>query len=279
MGQKVSPKAIRLGYIEDWSSRWFNLRQMPQFLEEDQKIRKYVKEKFKYAAISRVVIERPGKLLRVNIYTARPGMVIGRKGVEIENLRKELEEMADKKVGINVLEIKEPAEDAQLVAEAVALQIEKRVHHRRAMKKAITQAMEAGALGIKIMVSGRLGGAEIARYEWLKEGRIPLHTFRALIDYGFAEAKTTVGVVGVKVWIFKKELFVKTRRDFLEEAKLVEREEELKEGEVKEEEIEKEKKEGEKVEEEIKEERPEEGKEESEKILDEGKDNVDAQKS
>ncbi|MFN3966782.1 MAG: 30S ribosomal protein S3 [Endomicrobiia bacterium] len=223
MGQKVPPKANRLGYIEDWNSKWFNLREMPDLIEEDFRIRHFLKQKLKNAAVSKIVIERAGKYLRISIYTARPGIVIGRRGQEIENIRQEIETLTGKKTFVNVMEIKEPALDAQLVAEAIALQIEKNVNYRRAMKRMIERTMASGALGIKVMVSGRLAGAEIARTEWLKEGRIPLHTYRADIDYGFAEAIIKKGKIGVKVWIFKKELFRKTDKDMLKEAELIEK--------------------------------------------------------
>ena len=221
MGHKVHPKSVRLGYIKDWESKWFNLKEMPDFIEEDRQIRTYLKDKLKMASVSKIGIERPGKYLRVNIYTARPGIVIGKGGQGIENLRKELEIMSAKKTFVNVMEIKRPETDAQLSAEGIAFQLEKQIAFRRAMKKTIEKAMAAGAQGIKVMVSGRLGGAEIARTEWLKEGRVPLQTFRADIDYGFAEAYTTMGQIGVKVWIFKKEYFKKTAKELLEEAKLV----------------------------------------------------------
>jgi small subunit ribosomal protein S3 len=221
MGHKVHPKSVRLGYIRDWESKWFNLKEMPDFIEEDRRIRVYLKNKLKLASVSKIVIERPGKYLRVNIYTSRPGIVIGKGGQGIENLRKEVEATTTKKTFVNVMEIKRPEVDAQLTAEGIAFQLEKQIAFRRAMKKTIEKAMAAGAQGIKVMVAGRLGGAEIARTEWLKEGRVPLQTFRADIDYGFAEAYTTMGQIGVKVWIFKKELFKKTAKELLEEAKLV----------------------------------------------------------
>ncbi|MDR3307001.1 MAG: 30S ribosomal protein S3 [Endomicrobium sp.] len=221
MGHKVHPKSVRLGYIRDWESKWFNLKEMPDLIEEDRRVRVYLKNKLKMASVSKIVIERPGKYLRVNIYTSRPGIVIGKGGQGIENLRKEVESMTTKKTFVNVMEIKRAEIDAQLAAESIAFQLEKQIAFRRAMKKTIEKAMAAGAQGIKIMVSGRLGGAEIARTEWLKEGRIPLQTFRADIDYGFSEAYTTMGQIGVKVWIFKKELFKKTAKELLEEAKLV----------------------------------------------------------
>jgi small subunit ribosomal protein S3 len=221
MGHKVHPKSVRLGYIKDWESKWFNLKEMPDFIEEDRHIRIYLKDKLKLASVSKIGIERPGKYLKVNIYTARPGIVIGKGGQGIENLRKELESMSAKKTFVNVMEIKRPETDAQLAAEGIAFQLEKQIAFRRAMKKTIEKAMAAGAQGIKVMVSGRLGGAEIARTEWLKEGRVPLQTFRADIDYGFTEAYTTMGQIGVKVWIFKKEYFKKTAKELLEEARLV----------------------------------------------------------
>jgi small subunit ribosomal protein S3 len=220
MGHKVHPKSVRLGYIKDWESKWFSLKEMPDFIEEDHRLRVYLKNQLK--SVSKIVIERPGKYIRVNIYTSRPGIVIGKGGQGIENLRKDIESMTSKKSFVNVMEIKKPELDAQLAAEGIAFQLEKQIAFRRAMKKTIEKAMAAGACGIKVMVSGRLGGAEIARTEWLKEGRIPLQTFRADIDYGFAESYTTMGQIGVKVWIFKKELFKKTTKDLIEEAKLVE---------------------------------------------------------
>jgi small subunit ribosomal protein S3 len=223
MGQKIHPKSVRLGYIKDWDSKWFNLREMPDFIEEDQRIRNYLKTKLHLAAVSRIGVERAGKYLRVNIYTARPGIVIGKGGQGIETLRSEVEQITGRKTFVNVMEIKRPEVDAQLVAEGIALQLEKQVSFRRAMKRVMEKAMQSGAQGIKVMVSGRLGGAEIARREWMKEGRVPLQTFRADIDYGFAESFTTMGQIGVKVWIFKKELFRKTEKDLREEAKLVEK--------------------------------------------------------
>jgi len=224
MGQKIHPGGFRLGYIKEWDSKWFNLRQMPELLEEDRRIRTYLRRKLQGAAVSRIGIERAGKHLRVNIFTARPGIVIGKKGADIENLRKDIEDMTDRKVFVNVMEIKRPELDATLVAEGVALQLEKNVGFRRVMKKTMERTMAAGALGIKVRVSGRLGGAEIARTEWMKEGRVPLQTLRADIDYGTAEALITMGRIGVKVWIFKKELFKKTREDLAEEVKLVPKE-------------------------------------------------------
>ena len=221
MGNKVHPNSVRLGYIRDWESKWFDLKEMPNFIEEDWRIRVYLKNKLKLASVSKIGIERQGSLLRVNIYTARPGIVIGKGGQGIENLKKELEIMTSKKTVVNIMEIKKPEIDAQLAAESIAFQLERQIAFRRAMKKTIERAMSAGAQGIKVMVSGRIGGADIARTEWLKEGRIPLQTFRADIDYGFAESYTTMGQIGVKVWIFKKELFKKTTKELFEEAKVV----------------------------------------------------------
>jgi small subunit ribosomal protein S3 len=221
MGHKIHPKSIRLGYIKDWESKWFNLKEMPNFIEEDYHIRVYLKNKLKLASISKIMIERPGKYLRVNVYTSRPGIVIGKGGQGIESLRKEIETLTAKKTFINVMEIKKPEIDAQIASENIAFQLEKQVSFRRVMKKTIEKAMVAGAHGIKVMVSGRLGGAEIARTEWLKEGRIPLQTFRADIDYGFSEAFTTMGQIGVKVWIFKKEFFKKTAKELTEGAKVI----------------------------------------------------------
>jgi len=227
MGQKVHPKGIRLGYIAEWDSKWFSKKDFPVLLEEDQMIRKYLKERLKLAAVARIVIERAGKYLRVNVYTARPGIVIGKKGQDIENIIKEIEEITGLKgsVNVSVLEIQRPELDAQLVSEGIAFQLEKNISYRRAMKKSIERTLQGGAQGIKVMVSGRLGGNEIARREWMREGRIPLQTFRAEIDYGFTEAMTKMGKIGCKVWIFKKELYKKTEREMLDEAaKLLEKE-------------------------------------------------------
>jgi len=227
MGHKIHPKSVRVGYIKDWDSKWFNLKEMPDFIEEDSRLRVYLKNKLKMASVSKIGIERAGKYIRVNIYTARPGIVIGKGGQGIENIRVEVEQMTGRKTFVNVMEIKRPETDAQLAADNIAYQLEKQIAFRRAMKKVIEKAMAAGAGGIKVMCSGRLGGAEIARSEWLKEGRVPLQTFRAEIDYGFSEANTTMGKIGVKVWIFKKEHFQKTAKELLEEAKLVENVEEV----------------------------------------------------
>jgi small subunit ribosomal protein S3 len=207
MGQKVNPIGYRLAVNHDWRSRWFaSKKEMPEFLHSDLKIRTYVKKKLQLAAVSKIVIERAWNSIRVTIHTARPGIVIGRKGAEIENMTKEIEGMAGgKSVKIDIQEIKTPELDAQLVAENVALQIERRISFRRAMKKVVQTTMEFGAQGIKIRCAGRLGGAEISRAERYHEGKVPLHTLRTPIDYGFAEANTVYGKIGVKCWICKKE--------------------------------------------------------------------------
>jgi small subunit ribosomal protein S3 len=208
MGQKVSPVGMRLGIIRDWSSKWYaGNRNYAGTLISDLKLRDFLKRKLVNAAVSKIVIERPAQNISVTIHTARPGIVIGKKGEDIEKLRKELAAMAGKPVHLAVEEVRKPELDAQLVAESIAQQLEKRIMFRRAMKRAVTNAMRLRAEGIKVMVAGRLNGAEIARTEWYREGRVPLHTLRADIDYGFAEARTTYGIIGVKVWIFKGEVF------------------------------------------------------------------------
>jgi len=207
VGQKVHPKGLRIGIIRDWEGKWFaDKKNFAPLLHEDVKIRKYIKQKLFAAGISRIQIERAANRIRVTIHTAKPGIVIGRGGAEVENLRRELEKMTGKSVHVNIVEIKTPEIDAQLVAENAAAQIEKRVAFRRAMKQIISRAMKMGAKGVKISCSGRLAGAEIARTEWYSEGKVPLHTLRADIDYGFAEAKTTYGKIGIKVWIYKGEV-------------------------------------------------------------------------
>ncbi len=211
MGQKVNPIGLRLGITRTWESRWFARKDYAKLLHEDLKIRKHVKEKLKNGEVSHVEIIRYPEKINVIIHTARPGIVIGRKGVEVENLSKELSQYTDKAIQIKIKEIKTPELDAELVAQSVARQLEGRISFRRAMKKAISSAMQAGARGIKISVSGRLGGAEMARTEHYMDGMVPLHTFRADIDYGFAEAKTTFGTIGVKVWINKGEVFKKEK--------------------------------------------------------------------
>jgi small subunit ribosomal protein S3 len=207
MGQKVHPVGMRLGIVKDWESRWLAERgEYAGQLAEDIRIRNYIEKRLKHAAVSKVVIERPARNARISIYTARPGMVIGKKGEDIEKLRREVQKLSSEQIHINIEEIRKPETDARLVAENVAQQLERRVSFRRAMKRAVGNAMRLGAQGIKISAGGRLGGAEIARTEWYREGRVPLHTLRADIDYGLAEAKTTYGVIGVKVWIFKGEV-------------------------------------------------------------------------
>jgi small subunit ribosomal protein S3 len=207
MGQKVNPIGFRLGVNRDWRSKWYaSPQEMPAFLHSDLKIRAYVKKKLQFAAVSKIVIERAWNSIRVTIYTARPGIVIGRKGAEIEKMTEEISKMAQgKQIKIDIQEIKTPELDAQLVAENVALQIERRIAYRRAMKKAVQVAMDFGAQGIRLRSSGRLNGAEISRSEWYREGKVPLHTLRTPIDYGFAEANTVYGKIGVKCWICKKE--------------------------------------------------------------------------
>lgn len=206
MGQKVHPVGFRLGVVKDWDSRWLAERNYADQLAEDIRIRNYIHKRLKHAAVSKVVIERPARNARISIYTARPGMVIGKKGEDIEKLRKEVQKLSNEQIHINIEEIRKPETDAKLVAENVAQQLERRVAFRRAMKRAVGNAMRLGAQGIKISAGGRLGGSEIARTEWYREGRVPLHTLRADIDYGLAEAVTTYGVIGVKVWIFKGEV-------------------------------------------------------------------------
>ncbi len=210
MGQKVNPIGLRLGIVKTWESRWYaDRKRYSDYILEDHKIREYIKNKLFHAGISRIEIERSSKRVRLRIYTARPGIVIGKKGSEIEQLKKELEKMITQEVLIDIQEVRKPEIEAQLVAENVALQIVRRVAFRRAMKRGVSSAMRFGAKGIKIICSGRLGGAEMARTEWYREGRVPLHTLRADIDYGFTQAKTTYGTVGVKVFIFKGEILKK----------------------------------------------------------------------
>jgi small subunit ribosomal protein S3 len=206
MGQKVHPRGFRLGVIESSDSKWFARRDYAPLLHEDLKLRKFLKQRLYHAGISRVEIERAANKAKINIYTARPGIVIGKKGAEIEKLKSELGRLTNKETFINIHEVRRPDLDGQLVAENVALQLERRVAFRRAMKEAVSRGMRMGAQGIKVMCAGRLGGSEIARSEWYREGRVPLHTLRADISYGLAEAKTTYGVIGVKVWIFRGEV-------------------------------------------------------------------------
>ena len=206
MGQKVNPVGLRLGINRTWDSRWFAGNDYAQLLHDDLKLRKHLRARLSGAGVSRVVIERPAKKPRVTIYAARPGVVIGKKGQDIEVLRKELQKQAGAEVALNIVEIRKPEIDATLVAENIAQQLERRVAFRRAMKRAVQSAMRLGAQGIRITCAGRLGGAEIARVEWYREGRVPLHTLRADVDYGTATAKTTYGTCGVKVWVFNGEI-------------------------------------------------------------------------
>jgi small subunit ribosomal protein S3 len=214
MGQKVHPTGIRIGITRDWTSKWYAAtKNFPSLISTDFEVREYLKKRLTEASVSRIHIERAARRVNITIHTARPGVVIGKKGEDIEKLRAEVASRLKLPVGdvrVNIAEIRKPEIEAQLVAEGIAQQIEKRVMFRRAMKRAVTTTMRSGALGVKVRISGRLNGSEIARTEWVREGRIPLHTFRADIDYGFAEARTTYGVIGVKVWVFKGEVFDKT---------------------------------------------------------------------
>lgn len=206
MGQKIHPTGFRLSVNRNWSSKWYaNSRDYASTLSEDLKVRNFLKKKLAHASISRIVIERPAKNARITLFSARPGVVIGKKGEDIENLRKQVASMMSVPVALNIEEVRKPEQDAQIIADSIANQLEKRIMFRRAMKRAMQNAMRFGAQGIKIMSSGRLNGAEIARTEWYREGRVPLHTLRADIDYGFAEANTTYGVIGIKVWVYKGE--------------------------------------------------------------------------
>lgn len=206
MGQKIHPTGFRLSVNRNWTSKWFaNSKNFSAILYEDIKVRSFLREKLAHAALSKIVIERPAKNARITLYTARPGVVIGKKGEDIEALRRELSKMMSVPVTLNIEEVRKPELDAQIIADSIANQLEKRIMFRRAMKRAMQAAMRYGAHGIKIMSSGRLNGAEIARTEWYREGRVPLHTLRADIDYGLAEAKTTYGVIGIKVWVYKGE--------------------------------------------------------------------------
>jgi small subunit ribosomal protein S3 len=216
MGQKIHPTGFRLALNRNWASRWYaNNKSFAPMLLEDVKVRDFLKEKLAHAAVSRVVIERPAKNARITIHSARPGVVIGKKGEDIEALKGELQRRLGVPVHVNIEEVRKPELDAQLIADSIAQQLQKRIMFRRAMKRAITNAMRLGAQGIKIMSAGRLNGIEIARTEWYREGRVPLHTLRADIDYGFAEAKTTYGVIGIKVWVFKGEILAKNEQPAL----------------------------------------------------------------
>jgi len=208
MGQKIHPTGFRLAVTRDWASRWFaSSRDFPRMLSEDLQVRDFLKKRLAHASVGRVVIERPAKNARITLYSARPGVVIGKKGEDIENLKRDLQKIVGVPVHVNIEEVRKPELDAKLIADSIAQQLEKRIMFRRAMKRSVQNAMRLGALGIKINVGGRLNGAEIARSEWAREGRVPLHTLRADIDYGVAEANTTYGVIGVKVWIYKGEIF------------------------------------------------------------------------
>lgn len=206
MGQKTHPIGVRLGIIKTWDSKWFAKRNYKDMLFEDLTIQKFIKANLYHAGVPKVEIERTGKKVRAIIHTARPGIIIGKKGAEVEKLKKELEKITGQEMSVDIKEIRKPELDAQLVAENIALQLEKRIAFRRAMKKAVASSLRFGAQGIKVACSGRLAGAEIARDEWYREGRVPLHTFRSDIDYGIAEAKTTYGRIGVKVWIYKGDI-------------------------------------------------------------------------
>jgi small subunit ribosomal protein S3 len=207
MGHKVNPIGMRLQVNRTWDSRWYaDTKEYGDLLLEDLKMREFIREEVKQAGVSRVIIERPHKKCRVTIHTARPGVIIGKKGADIEVLRKKLAKMTDSELHLNIVEVRKPELDAQLVAESIAQQLERRVSFRRAMKRAAQNAMRMGALGVRVNVAGRLGGAEIARTEWTREGRVPLHTLRADIDYALAEAKTAYGIIGIKVWIYKGEI-------------------------------------------------------------------------
>ncbi len=214
MGQKVNPFVLRVGFIRTWQSKWFaKAKDYPRFIKEDFEIRKYIKSKFRHAAVSKIIIERLIDRVKIRILTARPGIIIGRHGADIERLREDLNNIIKTEVSIDIEEVKEPALDAQLVAENIALQLEKRVVFRRAVKRAIEQTMSAGAKGIKVSCSGRLGGAEMSRTETYKQGKIPLSTFRADIDYALAESLTTYGLIGIKVWIYRGDILIKKTTD------------------------------------------------------------------
>jgi small subunit ribosomal protein S3 len=206
LGQKINPIGFRLGVIKTWESKWYSDSDYAKLLHEDLKLREFLKKRLYHSGVSKIEIERAANKAKINIYTARPGLIIGKKGSEVEILKKDLAKLTDKEIYLNIQEVRKPELDAQLVAENVALQLERRVAFRRAMKKSVTTALKFGAKGIRITCSGRLGGAEMSRTEWYREGRVPLHTLRADIDYGFSEAKTTFGIIGVKVLIFKGEV-------------------------------------------------------------------------
>ena len=213
MGQKVHPKGFRVGVLESWESRWFAEKDYASLLHDDLRIREFIKKRLYHAGISKIEIERAANKAKINIYTARPGIVIGKKGVEIEKLKTDLAQRTDREVYLNIHEVRRPDLDGQLVSENVALQLERRVAFRRAMKESVARAIRMGAQGVKVRCSGRLGGTEIARTEWYREGRVPLHTLRADISYGLAEARTTYGIIGVKAWIFRGEVLTKDEED------------------------------------------------------------------
>ncbi|MBF0438364.1 MAG: 30S ribosomal protein S3 [Magnetococcales bacterium] len=206
MGQKVHPTGFRLGITKTWDTRWYADKAYASLLLEDIKLREWIKKRLEHASVSKIIIERPAKKARINIHSARPGIIIGKKGADIEKLKNDIAKVANTEVAINIVEVRKPEAEAQLIAENVSQQLVRRVAFRRAMKRAVTSAMRLGALGIRINCAGRLGGGEIARTEWYREGRVPLHTLRADIEYGFADANTTYGVIGVKVWVFKGEI-------------------------------------------------------------------------
>ena len=211
MGQKVHPIGLRLGIVKTWDSRWYAEKVYSKFLQEDILLRRFIKKRLYHAGISKIEIERTANRAKITIRAARPGIIIGQKGAEIEKLQKEVQKLAQRDISINIQEVRRVETDAQLVAENMALQLERRVAFRRAMKKSVTSALKFGTQGIKVACSGRLGGAEIARSEWYREGRVPLHTLRADIDYGFAEARTTYGAIGIKVWIYRGEILPPAR--------------------------------------------------------------------
>ncbi len=212
MGQKVHPKGFRIGIIRDWDSNWYADRDYTELLHEDYRIRAHIKERFYMAGVSRIQIQRTGNKVRITIHTAKPGIIIGRGGTEVEQLKVALTKMTGKNININIQEIKKPELDAQIVAENIAQQLEKRIAFRRAMKQTVGRTMRANGVGIKVAISGRLGGAEIARTEWYSEGKVPLHTLRADVDYGFAEANTTYGKIGIKVWINRGEIMPEAKQ-------------------------------------------------------------------
>lgn len=212
MGQKVHPKGFRIGVIRDWDSNWFADRDYTELLHEDYRVRNFIKERFYTAGVSKVEIQRTGNRMRITIHTAKPGIIIGRGGQEVEHLKAELIKMTKKNVNISIQEIKRPELDAQIVAENIAQQLEKRISFRRAMKQTVGRSMRANAIGIKVAIAGRLGGAEIARTEWYAEGKVPLHTLRADVDYGFAEANTTYGKIGIKVWLNRGEIMPEAKQ-------------------------------------------------------------------